>query len=34
MRSLTALAFVLTLDDPGQFPKRRQVGLWLSKIPI
>jgi len=31
--SLTALAFVLTLDDPWRFPKSRQVGCYLGLRP-
>jgi len=31
--SLTALAFVLTPDDPWRFPKSRQVGCYLGLRP-
>ena len=31
--ALTALAFVLTLDDPSRFPKSRQVGCYLGLRP-
>jgi len=30
---VTALAFVLTLEDPGRFPKSRQVGAYLGLRP-
>jgi|FLYL01.1.fsa_nt_gi transposase len=30
---LTALAFVLTLEDAGRFPKARQVGAYLGLTP-
>lgn len=30
---LTALTFVLTLEDPGRFPKSREVGPALGLIP-
>jgi len=31
--ALTALTFVLTLDDPSRFPKRRRVGAYLGLVP-
>lgn len=31
--SLTALAFILTLEDPGRFPKSREVGPALGLVP-
>jgi transposase len=31
--SLTALSFILTLDDPARFPKSRQVGCYLGLRP-
>jgi transposase len=31
--TLTALTYVLTLDDPGRFPKSRQVGAYLGLVP-
>lgn len=30
---LTALAFVLTLEDPSRFAKSRQVGAYLGLVP-
>ena len=33
MGALTALAFVLTLEDPRRFPKSRQVGPALGLVP-
>jgi transposase len=30
---LTALAFVLTLEDPGRFRKSRQVGPYIGLVP-
>jgi transposase len=31
--ALTALAFVLTLEDPSRFAKSRQVGPYLGLVP-
>lgn len=31
--ALTALAFVLTLDDPHRFPRSRDVGPYLGLVP-
>lgn len=31
--ALTALAFVLTLEDPARFPKSREVGAALGLVP-
>jgi len=31
--ALTALAYILTLDDPARFPKSRQVGCFLGLRP-
>jgi transposase len=31
--TLTALAFVLTLEDPGRFEESRQVGAYLGLVP-
>jgi transposase len=31
--ALTALAFVLTLEDPGRFSKSREVGPYLGLVP-
>jgi len=31
--ALSALAFVLTLEDPSRFPKSRQVGPYLGLVP-
>ena len=30
---LTALAFVLTIEDPGRFPRSREVGAYLGLCP-
>ena len=30
---LTALAFVLTVDDPARFRRSRDVGPWLGLVP-
>jgi len=30
---LTALAFVLTIEDPGRFPDTRDVGAYLGLVP-
>jgi transposase len=31
--TLTALTFVLTLEDPGRFEESRQVGAYLGLVP-
>ena len=31
--SITALTFVLTLEDPERFPKNREVGAYLGLVP-
>jgi len=31
--SLTALTFLLTLDDPSRFPQSRRVGAYLGLVP-
>jgi transposase len=31
--ALTALAFMLTIDDPGRFKRSRSVGAWLGLVP-
>ena len=30
---ITALTFVLTIEDPGRFPKNREVGAYLALVP-
>ena len=30
---ITALTFVLTIEDPGRFPKNREVGAYLGLVP-
>ena len=30
---ITALTFVLTVEDPGRFPKNREVGAYLGLVP-
>ena len=30
---ITALTFVLTIEDPGRFPKNREVGAYLELVP-
>jgi len=30
---LTALAYVLTIEDPGRFPQTREVGAYLGLVP-
>ena len=30
---ITALTFVLTLEDPGRFPNNREVGAYLGLVP-
>jgi transposase len=31
--ALTALTFVLTLEDPGRFGRSRAVGAYLGLVP-
>ena len=33
MGPLTALTFVLTVEDPARFPKNREVGAYLGLVP-
>ena len=33
MGPITALTFVLTIEDPGRFPKNREVGAYLGLVP-
>ena len=30
---ITALTFVLTVEDPGRFPQNREVGAYLGLVP-
>lgn len=30
---ITALTFVLTIEDPGRFPKNREVGAYIGLVP-
>ena len=33
MGPITALTFVLTIEDPGRFPQNREVGAYLGLVP-
>ena len=33
MGPITALTFVLTVEDPSRFPKNREVGAYLGLVP-
>ena len=33
MGPITALTFVLTIEDPGRFPKNREVAAYLGLVP-
>ena len=33
MGPITALTFVLTIENPGRFPKNREVGAYLGLVP-